>query len=65
MQNNKCSKCGGEIEEGMVADKSYGPFMDKPEWGKKIFFLGTALEDAKDVKTFRCKACGYLESYAK
>lgn len=60
MNENKCPKCGGEMEEGFF--QTYGGD-GKTKWGTKNIFLG--LENKHDVKIFRCKSCGFLESYAK
>lgn len=61
IQNSKCPKCGGELEEGFTIS----PGADKPLWGTKMGVAGwTFLENKKEVKTYRCKNCGYLESYA-
>lgn len=71
MNNNqkikKCPKCGGEFEEGLTSDVS-GQAMEptmKPFWGTKIRTIVGGLENPHEVTTYRCKSCGYLESYAK
>lgn len=48
------------MEEGVIPD---GTTKMKSKWGTKITFMG--LENKHEVITFRCKSCGYLESYAK
>lgn len=73
MANNKstikCPKCDGEMDEGLIADKTTDLSMHyKPKWTTKIRgfnLLGGGLESPREVKTFRCKKCCYLESYAK
>jgi len=66
----KCPKCGGEMEEGIIADY-YQPLTYRVQfWGKKMAggILGSGLfkmQDAKETKTLRCQTCGYCEIYAK
>jgi predicted nucleic-acid-binding Zn-ribbon protein len=65
-KNKKCPKCGGEFEEGFVADKySQTGAISKPQWGTKTMLGFIGLKSAHKVKTYRCKSCGYLESYAE
>ena len=66
MEKAKCPKCKGEMEEGFIADHLAAVSVTGQKWGtstKLGGFLG--VNDAHDVKTHRCKSCGYLESYAK
>lgn len=58
--NRKCPICGGAFEEGVMADTTYGGHV-KAKWTSIIKMGG----EYKVTKTFRCKNCGYLESYAK
>lgn len=66
----KCSKCSGEMEEGIQLDKSYGATL-QAMWvkGKKVpSVLDTLLgryEQHYYVMGYRCKECGFLEYYAK
>lgn len=67
--NNKCPKCGGEMEEGMIADKIGNVAVpSESEWGtnirKKLLNMNV-LENKRIMKTNRCKNCGFLESFAK
>ena len=63
-QNNKCPKCGGEMEEGIATNKNAnGHFII--EWGTKTSGVLKNLENARQTLTYRCKSCGFLESYAK
>lgn len=64
----QCSKCNSAMEEGFLLEigdtlSAQKWVVDKPE---KSLFMGLKLKGkaAYDVKTFRCSACGYLESYA-
>jgi predicted nucleic-acid-binding Zn-ribbon protein len=61
-ETKKCPKCGGEMEEGVI-----GGLEGLRKWGKKgsdSVWDGN-VKDGKEVVVFRCKVCGYLESYAK
>jgi len=60
--DNKCPKCGGEFEEGMLA--AHGT-----RWvGRGLNMSATevlgSIMPGKFSTTYRCKSCGYLESYA-
>jgi ribosomal protein L37E len=65
----QCSKCSSEMEEGFLLEKS-DVLLSSETWvaGKpeKSFLQGLKLKGRAlyDVKTFRCIACGYLDSYA-
>ena len=65
--NIKCPKCGGEMEEGFVADRSTSFNIAQSQyWGTGTSMLEMGkLKDQKIVTTYRCKSCGFLESYAK
>jgi len=56
----KCSKCGGEMEEGLLEDTFLAIGKTVQNWAKI-----SNLNDRKRIKSYRCKTCGYLESYAK
>ncbi|MEI8372246.1 MAG: hypothetical protein WCJ35_05335 [Planctomycetota bacterium] len=65
----KCLRCGGDMQEGYIADRVAG-WYDPTKWfeGKLVTgFLG-GIQKAKSkpllVRTWRCVQCGYLESYA-
>lgn len=66
-KNRKCPICGGEFEEGFITDSGYlgTPVSQQQGWmaGKGGTF--TIGGDQIKIKTFKCKKCGYLESYAK
>lgn len=65
----KCSKCGGDTQEGYLPDRGRNSY-DAPIWvaGKPEFgFFGDAKIAGKEsysIRTFRCTKCGFLESYA-
>jgi hypothetical protein len=58
------------MEEGFVLDHSHGALM-QAEWvegpPKRSFWTGLTVRGTVryNVTTYRCPACGYLESYAR
>ncbi len=58
----ECPKCSSEMEEGMA--RPNGAYVGTAKWGKGINWVGN-MKNGLDVITYRCKKCGYLESYAK
>ena len=64
-----CPRCSGSMEPGYIIDESYGKFGPEkwvegtPEWS---VWTGLKLRGkAKlEVSTYRCRSCGFLESYA-
>jgi rubredoxin len=68
-QSHECPKCGGAMTDGFIVDKTYGG-ADVPRWvegePKKSIWVGLKLGGTKpiEVTTWRCRRCGYLESYA-
>ncbi len=67
---NRCPKCGGEMVQGFVFE-SEGPRRMVSTWvegaPEKSFWQGAKVpaEKCVPVSTFRCPACGFLESYAR
>ena len=63
----RCCKCGGEMEQGFVQDAATGGFLVS-SWVKgapeSSFWRGTKPKPLLPIGTFRCVACGFLESYA-
>ena len=65
-----CPKCNGRMELGTIIDMGYGsvsmarwhPGEAKKAWHGSIKLDKKAL---RDVETYRCQKCGFLESYAK
>jgi predicted nucleic-acid-binding Zn-ribbon protein len=70
MNQQICPKCQGEMEQGFVLEISQGG-RSVISWSsgqpKKSFFFGIKLFEVKQIPigTFRCKDCGYLESFAR
>jgi DNA-directed RNA polymerase subunit RPC12/RpoP len=68
--NFKCSKCSGEMQEGLVVDFNYAGIL-RSMWvedqGQNSAGQGPAVKGKRKVKTitYRCSNCGYLDSYAK
>lgn len=66
----QCSQCNSDTEEGFLLEKGDGAMMSSETWvaGKpnKSLFTGLSLrgQTVYNVVTFRCVACGYLDSYA-
>jgi len=65
-----CPKCQGEMVQGFVVDYAHAgavvsTWVEGPP--KRSFWFGTKvpLEKSIPIGTFRCAACGYLESYAR
>jgi hypothetical protein len=67
----KCSKCSGEMEAGFLLDRSQAGIY-RAVWAtgpiqRSWWFGGIKVQDKPmyRVETWRCKACGNLESWAK
>lgn len=60
MNETKRPKCGGEMEEGTFTTQG-------SRWvGSGLIKVAASLAFVgKFVRAFRCKSCGFLESYAK
>jgi hypothetical protein len=65
-----CPKCQGDMVQGFVADFAaaqtvVSTWVEGPP--EKSVWYGTKVPQAKciPIGTFRCVACGYLESYAR
>jgi hypothetical protein len=58
------------MESGFVIDKVGSALAAAPEWAEGVpersFWMGLKVADRErhSVVTYRCPACGYLESYA-
>ena len=64
-----CPRCGGALEPGYVVDEGYGT-RTVAKWisGEPERSMWTGLKtrdkDKLDITAYRCRRCGYLESYA-
>jgi hypothetical protein len=64
-----CPRCGGGMEPGYTIDIGYGT-KAVPKWvagePRKSMWTGLKLggKEQLEVSTYRCRRCGYLESYA-
>jgi Domain of unknown function (DUF6487) len=64
-----CPRCGGSMEPGYMVDEGYGKKLVST-WvagePQKSFWTGIQLwgKERLQVATYRCRGCGYLESYA-
>jgi predicted RNA-binding Zn-ribbon protein involved in translation (DUF1610 family) len=64
-----CPKCGGAMIRGFLVDRSHGANV-VPTWvegaPEASFWQITKAPAAKSIPvgTYRCSACGFLESYA-
>ena len=62
----KCPKCKGEMEEGVIFDRGHLNVLSTQKFGTGIKgMLFRKIENEKNILSYRCKSCGYLESYAK
>ena len=61
-----CPKCGENMELGTMVDSVGSGTARRSRWIEKIEvgFFGLKGKP-KNVVTYRCNKCGYLESYAK
>jgi len=65
-----CSKCSGQMQEGLVVDLNYQgaiPSMWIEDQVGSNTSSRTADNNKRKVKTitYRCSNCGFLDSYAK
>lgn len=64
-----CPRCTGSLEPGYIVDEGHGTkLVEKWVAGTPERSIWTGLKlrgkEKLDVTTYRCKPCGYLESYA-
>ena len=68
--NPECLRCQGSMEPGYIIDHTqHGSSVVQTWFGgepEKSFWTGlkTKKRSHRQVRTFRCTRCGYLESYA-
>ena len=66
----KCSKCNGEMQEGVVVDLGYAGVLQSmwvEDQAASGGSTGTVDNHKQKIKTstYRCLGCGFLDSYAK
>ena len=65
-----CPRCSGSMEPGYIFDEGYGSrkvlqwVEGEPQFSKWGGSLKLGGKDKLEVTTYRCRSCGYLESYA-
>ena len=65
-----CPRCAGSMEPGYILDETYGK-VGSEKWveGEPQYSIWTGLrlrgKQRLQVTTYRCRGCGYLESYAE
>jgi Domain of unknown function (DUF6487) len=70
-EETRCPKCKGAMAQGFMVDWSQGGGRRVSNWvegpPEKSLWHGTAAPGEKSIPVgaFRCKACGFLESYAR
>ena len=70
VETSRCPKCNGEMMQGYIVDHLHGG-VRVSSWiegapKKSIWFgLESPEERPLPIGTFRCSACGFLESYAR
>ena len=68
--HKECQHCRGRMEPGFVFDRGDGNSRATQNWvegdPERSIWRGlkTKGREQHPVRTFRCKRCGYLESYA-
>ena len=69
LQSRQCPKCQSAMSEGFVVDHTHGG-ASVSAWvegePRKSFWVGLKLRGTTpiDISTWRCRRCGFLESYA-
>jgi predicted RNA-binding Zn-ribbon protein involved in translation (DUF1610 family) len=69
-RTHRCPKCNEWMQAGVVLDTTYGG-VTQPRWtpGEPTWSFWRGLKFDKHstipVTTYRCPACGFLESYAQ
>ena len=65
----ECPRCASSMEAGFIVDETYGRKL-VPKWiggePRMTWWMGLRLPRSEqiEVATYRCRRCGYLESYA-
>jgi hypothetical protein len=70
-EKTRYPECNGEMVQGFIVEWSQGGGRRVSSWvggaPEKSFWHGTSVPTEKyvPVGTFRCSACGFLESFAR
>jgi len=67
MQTLTCPKCQAQMQEGFIPVYAKGPQVSHWAAGTlkpSFFWLGLGRSKMRPIVTYRCSACGYLESFA-
>jgi uncharacterized protein YlaI len=65
-----CPKCKARMEEGAMLDYGHGNYLRVLSWvagrPQKSSWFGLKIKGMRQIplRTFRCTACSYVESYA-
>ena len=65
----ECPRCSSSMEPGFIVDEGHGKKV-VAKWAagepRKSWWMGLKLGGTEqiEVATYRCRRCGYLESYA-
>jgi phage FluMu protein Com len=68
--HKECPKCKGPMDEGFVPDHGHHHTVLTAKWQEgapeRSFWRGIKIDDQTqyEIKSYRCRKCGYLESYA-
>jgi hypothetical protein len=67
-RNAVCPKCQGKMDVGVVPDETFNRTLPSTWYEgvptKGFFGLKVRGNKSFEIMTYRCTACGYLESYA-
>jgi hypothetical protein len=65
-----CPRCRGQMDTGFVMDKGHYSMPERQVWvegePEKSIWTGFKTKNRANyvMRTYRCRKCGYLESYA-
>jgi len=68
--DKSCPKCSNVMQSGFILDHTAHSTNVVAQWQpgepQRSFWVGVQTKDSPqyEIRAYRCKACGYLESYA-
>lgn len=68
-KSHSCPKCAGTMTLGFIADATYGAY-GVAKWvageAEKSVWTGIKIKgkEQRDVESWRCNRCGFIENYA-